>query len=128
MRRKLKKKRPSETRKRVDDDGEPQTSSKARRTSYDTMVFLQQKLEVDKDLKFQQIEEQRQERAERQHKLQDFQSSMLEQQKQSNDILKTFQQQLQQQSQQQGLLQQQMMSVMNQQQQLFMKIFTQDKK
>ena len=54
----------SETRKRVDADGEPQKSSKARTWN---MAYLQQKIEIEKDSKLQQIEEQRQERAERQH-------------------------------------------------------------
>ena len=119
--------RMSETRKRnsLDDDETP-TCSKARRTSTDTMSFLKQKLEIDKDVKLKQLEEQREERIERQQVIQDFQRATLEQQKQSSDTLQSFQQHMKDQSQQQGILQQQMVAMMNQQQQIFLKFLSKD--
>ena len=86
------------------------TEKKARRSGYDTLSFLRDKIELERDLHERELNIKKDERSE-------FQDMILRQQQQSNDVLKVFAQQAQTQSQQQNLMQQQMQSLMTQQQQ-----------
>ena len=97
----------SETKKRVEmegDDSESPKVKKSRRSTTDTMEFLREKLALDKEIQAKKMVDQKKER--------EFQRA---QQQQSTDMLKTFQGNFQQQAQQQNVMQQNMMTMMNNQ-------------
>ena len=82
-----------ETRKRKNDEEGEEKSSKARRSSTETLSFLMKKLDSDRELKNRELECNK-------FNQNNFQQMMLQQQQQSNNMLQMFAQQSQTQSEQ----------------------------
>ena len=89
-------------------EGPPE--KRARRSSSDTFLFLREKLEYDKEFREKELNLKKEERTE-------FRDAMIQQQRQSNEVLSVFTRQCQAQSEQQTFMQQQMQALMVQQQQ-----------
>ena len=93
----------------------PSSDKKSRRSSSDTFSFLRGKLEYDKEFREKELKLKQKERTE-------FRAAMIQQQRQSSEVLRIFTQQSQAHSKQQAMMQQQIHALMVQQQ-LQMQIF-----
>ena len=88
----------------------PLSEKRPRRSNSDTFSFLREKLEQDKEFRGKELKLKQEERTE-------FRYVMIQQQRQSNEILRIFKQQSQVHSEQQTMMQQQIHALMVQQQQ-----------
>ena len=88
----------------------PSPEKRSRRNSSDTFSFLREKLEHDKKFREKELKLKQEERTE-------FRDAMIQQQRQSNEVLRIFTQQSQAHSEQQTMMQQQIYALMIQQQQ-----------
>ena len=76
----------------------PLSEKRSRRSNSDTFSFLREKLEYDKEFREKELKLKQEERTE-------FQDAMIQQQRQSNEILRIFTQQSQAHSEQQTMMQ-----------------------
>ena len=93
----------------------PSFEKRSRRSSSDTFSFLKEKLEYDKEFREKELKLKQEERTE-------FRDAMIQQQRQSNEVLRIFTRQSQAHSEQQAMMQQQI-HVLKVQQQQQMQIF-----
>ena len=88
----------------------PSSEKRPRRGSSDTFSFLREKFEYDKEIREKLLKLKKKERTE-------FRDAMIQQQSQSNEVLRIFTQQSQAHSEQQTMMQQKTHPLMIQQQQ-----------
>ena len=88
----------------------PSSEKRSRRNSSDTFSLLRETLEQDKEFREKELKLKQEERTE-------FRDAMIQQQRQSNEVLRIFTQQSQGHSEQQTMMQQQLHALMVQQQQ-----------
>ena len=88
----------------------PSSEKRSRRSSSDTFSFLKEKLEYDKEFREKELKLKQEERTE-------FRDAMIQQQRQSNEVLRIFTRQSQAHSEQQAMMQQQIHALKVQQQQ-----------
>ena len=86
----------------------PSSEKRSRRSSSDTFSFLKEKLEYDKEFREKELKLKQEERTE-------FRDAMIQQQRQSSEVLRIFTQQSQAHSKQQAMMQQQIHALMVQQ-------------